>query len=79
MRYELGICQMMVTEDRARNLQIAGELVHEAAAGGAQVVMLRYHHPNTKDTAQTTGKNQRLPVIFLRLLRSIGHPFPSGM
>ena len=40
MRYELGICQMMVTEDKARNLQIAGGLVHEAAAGGAQVVIL---------------------------------------
>lgn len=40
MRYELGICQMTVVEDQARNLLKAQALVHEAAVGGAQVVML---------------------------------------
>lgn len=38
--FQLGICQMHVTADKAENLRHAGELIRQAAAQGAKVVTL---------------------------------------
>lgn len=40
MQFSLGLCQMNVVDDKLRNLRQAADMVHQAAEGGAQVVML---------------------------------------
>ena len=38
--------------------------------------MLKYHQPNTTDTAQTSGQNHSFCVIFCSFMR---YSCPSGM
>jgi predicted amidohydrolase len=39
-KFRLAVCQMSVTRDKETNIRHAGEMVREAAAGGAKVVAL---------------------------------------